>query len=177
MKESCSKVGFTLIELLVVVLIIGILAAVAMPQYQKAVEKSRLAEVLMNIETVMKNVDLLILENGEESSDIWQDPANWMTDLSGGTWSEGGHGFYYTTKNFVYTTEDGAGIDAYRCARTCTGDYDTDVENSSYDLWQDYRITSNEGESSHKVCWGHDAVGKYICKSLTSQGWEDRSEE
>ena len=56
--------GFTLIELLVVVLIIGILAAVAVPQYNKAVEKSRLAQARVMLETIYKAHDLCYLQSG-----------------------------------------------------------------------------------------------------------------
>ena len=63
--EYSGRNGFTLVELLVVVLIIGILAAVALPQYQKAVEKSKAAEAFVVLKSVYPAVQNYYLEHGE----------------------------------------------------------------------------------------------------------------
>lgn len=62
--------GFTLIELLVVVLIIGILAAIAVPKYQFAVEKARTAEAFSLLSTWYKARQLYLLNNTKGTDDI-----------------------------------------------------------------------------------------------------------
>jgi len=64
------KKGFTLIELLVVVLIIGILSAVALPQYTKSVQKARFAELTTLGKSLSDAQNMYYLANDRYTSDI-----------------------------------------------------------------------------------------------------------
>ena len=94
-----TRKGFTLIELLVVVLIIGILAAVALPQYEKAVNKARISRWLPFARSLANAMDAYYLANGEfptsfEQLDI---EAAGATDDKGNAYVSGAR-LYYNVK-------------------------------------------------------------------------------
>ena len=96
--------GFTLIELLVVVIIIAILAAIALPQYNKAVMKARATELQTFVAHVEKAMDLYVLENGYSSSGVQKVPWDEMGfDVS--SYCDSVNPTYYTctAKNFEAT--------------------------------------------------------------------------
>ena len=68
------KKGFTLIELLVVVLIIGVLSAIALPQYEKAVGRAKGSGILLQLDSINKDVQSYVLANGKVAgTDSWSD--------------------------------------------------------------------------------------------------------
>ena len=157
-----NKKAFTLIELLVVVLIIGILTAIALPQYSLAVEKTRAAEAMTNIANIKKQAELYILENGLPASTLYY--KDFMTiDLP----HESDTSNSFSTRNFYYLPtigRNGAEIEVSR--------------DTFYTLYATSYPTSHGNNDSPIGGWYHACVtqltdmGRKICKQYENLGWK-----
>lgn len=153
------KKGFTLIELLVVVLIVGILSAIALPQYQKAVEKARSAEALINLRALVNAMQLYKLANGGEVARSLDVLDLQLTGTPSGATAIGTDNFVYDIRNF-----NGLG-EGFEAVATRNG--------GSSDLMQYYIYYGYNGGMS---CVAKKPDAKVICSAMClSSSFSDHS--
>lgn len=69
MRKFLGKGGFTLVEIMIVVAIIGLLAAIAIPNFMKAREKAQTNACVANLRQVDGAITLWALDDSKSSTD------------------------------------------------------------------------------------------------------------
>lgn len=126
MGNTNTRRGFTLIELLIVVLIIGVLAAIAVPQYQKAVMKSRFSALMPIAKSIANGNEVYYMEHGTYASNptsldvAGKDekyPDGTELDMSAGDYSfvRAGRDNHFPMNYIVYQKHSGKFADNIHC--------------------------------------------------------------
>ncbi len=163
MTSLCNSGAFTLIELLVVVLIIGILAAVAVPQYQKAVDKARFTELITLVKHIKDMQEVYYLANGQYAADCEE----LGIDIPGGYELNADNRLIETNKKYLIGCSWG-GNRVSAQMRTNINDVGTNL------VAYESRFNHVETNPGQQDCWanGEDRYNK-LCQSVCGTAIEE----
>ena len=160
-----SNKAFTLIELLVVVLIIGILAAIAVPQYQLAVAKARLSEVMLLVKEIKNQQEMFYLQNGRYATNC----AELNVDLPAGVIPVDDGKYFALQKGSYYVF--------YHCSnegnRTSVSIRDEITSSDSsflVSIETFFDNISNESRRGRSYCYTrYEGLGRKLCNNVINE--------
>ena len=159
------KKAFTLIELLVVVLIIGVLTAIALPQYQKAVDKARVSELFILTRHVKDAQEVYYLTNGSYAANCTE----LAIEVPGGYTLDENEYLTHSVKHFQIDCNRGVGRDnVYRA----TGLYAPETGGAKLAL----EVAFNHSDAENRIwCYTGNTKLQPLCKALCGTELTNRS--
>ncbi len=153
-----NKRAFTLIELLVVVLIIGILASVALPQYARTVEKARMTEAITLVRAIAKANQVFYMANGRYAN--YNELELLDVEIPGEDYQYYNLSKRKKTNFFMYDAFGGTERDLIAVAQHLPAD-------TIYAIY----ISKNDTNRIHCLCYDNaSAVQRKLCEQLDTTG-------
>lgn len=112
-----DKQGFTMLELMLAILIIGVLAAVAMPVYSNAVQKSKISRAQADLRTLESALSIYYAEKGEYPAELKDLTPDYIKEVPESPWNSDTYKEDYSYKDgqvyLVGTSKNGIGSNNY----------------------------------------------------------------